>query len=99
MLSSNLNAKKLVISLDGFGQGGTQQAILHLLPFMCTEFDKVYLIILQKTPFDLELPNLSNFNETFMLLYFFEITPNSFEIKLSEITKNNKLPLVTYFFN
>ena len=61
MLSSNLNAKKLVISLDGFGQGGTQQAILHLLPFMCTEFDKVYLIILQKTPFDLELPNLTNF--------------------------------------
>jgi len=60
MPSSNLSTKKLVISLDGFRYGGTQQAILHLLPFICTKFNKVYLVILQKTPFDLELPNLSN---------------------------------------
>jgi glycosyltransferase involved in cell wall biosynthesis len=60
MVRRNLNTKKLVICLDGFRYGGTQQAILHLLPFMCTEFNKVYLVILQKNPSDLELPNLPN---------------------------------------
>jgi glycosyltransferase involved in cell wall biosynthesis len=60
MSNSSLSAKKFAICLDGFKQGGTQQAILHLLPFMCVQFNKVYLIILQRDQFDLELPNLPN---------------------------------------
>jgi len=60
MVRRNLNVKKLVICLDGFRHGGTQQAILHLLPFMCAEFNKVHLIILQRNSSDLELPNLPN---------------------------------------
>jgi glycosyltransferase involved in cell wall biosynthesis len=59
MLDNN-DVKKLVICLDGFKHGGTQQAILHLLPFMCIEFEKVYLVILQKNSLDLKIPNHIN---------------------------------------
>ena len=60
MLKNNLNTKTIVFCLDGFKHGGTQQAVIHLLPFMCAEFNKVYLIILQKNQSDLQLPNIDN---------------------------------------
>lgn len=60
MLNNDGNVKKLVICLDGFKHGGTQQAILHLLPFMCIKFEKVYLVILQKNSLDLKIPNYIN---------------------------------------
>lgn len=60
MSNNNLNTKTIVFCLDGFRHGGTQQAVIHLLPFMCAEFNKAYLIILQKNQFDLQLPNINN---------------------------------------
>lgn len=53
MIYNNSAGKRIVICLDGFRQGGTQQAILHLLPFFCAKFDKVFLIILQENSLDL----------------------------------------------
>jgi glycosyltransferase involved in cell wall biosynthesis len=52
------NQKKIAICIDGFRHGGTQHAILHLLPYLCKTFEKVYLIILQQSDSDLEIsPN------------------------------------------
>ena len=51
---------KIAICLDGFRHGGTQHAILHMLPHLCKTYDKVYLIVLQQSVSDLKIP--SNIN-------------------------------------
>jgi glycosyltransferase involved in cell wall biosynthesis len=51
---------KIAICLDGFRHGGTQQAIIHLLPYFCKTFEKVYLIILQQNNSDLRIPSYLN---------------------------------------
>lgn len=59
-MSSRLSHKKLIICLDGFKHGGTQHAILHLLPLMCAEFKIVYVVILEEDSSDLNFPNFEN---------------------------------------
>ena len=54
------NNLKLLICLDGFKQGGTQHAILLLLPYFCKNFRKVFLVILQMDSDDLKIPKLTN---------------------------------------
>ena len=60
MESNTLNQKKILICLDGFRHGGTQHAILLVLPFFCKNFKKVYLIVLQQNSDDLQIPAQPN---------------------------------------
>lgn len=56
--------RKIVICLDGFRHGGTQHAVLHMLPHLYKSFEKVYLIVLQRDKSDLTIspnPNLEVF--------------------------------------
>lgn len=58
MHKTNSKELKIAICLDGFRHGGTQHAILHLLPHLYRTFEKVYLIVLQQSGSDLiVLPN------------------------------------------
>jgi glycosyltransferase involved in cell wall biosynthesis len=58
MSEKNLGHKKIVICLDGFRHGGTQHAVLHMLPYLFKTFGKVYLIVLQQDKSDLTIsPN------------------------------------------
>ena len=58
MQQNTFNKKKIIICLDGFRHGGTQHAILHMLPHFYNVFQKVYLIILQQSETDLTIrPN------------------------------------------
>jgi len=61
MNQKNSRDRKIVICLDGFRHGGTQHAVLHMLPYLYKSFEKVYLIILQRDKSDLTIspnPNL-----------------------------------------
>jgi glycosyltransferase involved in cell wall biosynthesis len=51
---------KIAICLDGFRHGGTQHAILHMLPHLCKTYKKVYLIVLQQSISDLKIPSNMN---------------------------------------
>jgi glycosyltransferase involved in cell wall biosynthesis len=58
MREKNSSYKNIVICLDGFRHGGTQHAVLHMLPYLYKTFGKVYLIILQQDKLDLTIaPN------------------------------------------
>jgi hypothetical protein len=57
---------KIAICLDGFRHGGTQHAILHMLPHLCKTYDKVYLIVLQQSVSDLKIPSNINLQKSFL---------------------------------
>jgi len=47
------SSRSIVLMLDGFKQGGIQQYYLLLIKEYCKQFDKVVLVILEQTEFDL----------------------------------------------
>lgn len=57
-LSSNFN--QIVLVIDGFGQGGVQQAYRILLREYCKKFDNVYLVIVQSSSPEITLPYFHN---------------------------------------
>jgi glycosyltransferase involved in cell wall biosynthesis len=50
-----------MLIIDGFGQGGVQQAYKVLIREYCRNFKHVYLLILQSSDHELEIENFSNF--------------------------------------
>jgi len=60
MGKTSVESGSILICLDGFKQGGTQQAFINILPDLTSKFSRVYVLIIQKSERDLELPNLPN---------------------------------------
>lgn len=49
------NKKAILLALDGFGQGGIQQAYKVLVDEYCKSFEEVYLLVMQSSNFELNL--------------------------------------------
>jgi hypothetical protein len=54
------SSRSIVLMLDGFKQGGIQQYYLLLIKEYCKQFDKVVLVILEQTEFDLFITPTQN---------------------------------------
>jgi glycosyltransferase involved in cell wall biosynthesis len=55
LASKSDSVRRIVLILDGFKQGGVQQYYLLLINEYCKKFDKVTLVILEQTEFDLNI--------------------------------------------
>jgi glycosyltransferase involved in cell wall biosynthesis len=51
----------IMLVIDGFGQGGIQQAYKVLIREYCRNFERVYLVILQSSELELKIENFPNF--------------------------------------
>jgi glycosyltransferase involved in cell wall biosynthesis len=60
MRSHSKPRNNILLVIDGFGQGGIQQAYKVLIDEYCKIFDKVYLIVIQSSPSELQVPDISN---------------------------------------
>lgn len=58
--------ESIVLIIDGFKQGGSQQVYIMLLKEYASMFQSVTLIILESTKFDLKLPQLLNLNVVYL---------------------------------
>lgn len=110
MQHNQLSNKKIVICLDGFRHGGTQHAILHILPYLYKTFEKVYLIVLQQSDSDLIVPpnsklEIIKFNSVKiadvqlckkLLVFFWRIKP---DIILASMYRSMVFAAVTRNFN
>jgi glycosyltransferase involved in cell wall biosynthesis len=58
--------ESIVLIIDGFKQGGTQQVYIMLLKEYTSMFKSVTLIILESTEFDLNIPKFINLNVIYL---------------------------------
>lgn len=54
------NPESILLVIDGFGEGGIQQAYISLINEYCDLFDEVYLLVLQATGSDLKFNSKAN---------------------------------------
>lgn len=56
------SSKSICLVIDGFGQGGIQQAYKVLIQEYCLQFSAVFLVIIETEKFELELEHFPNFH-------------------------------------
>ena len=61
MIEANYKSDGVItLVIDGFKQGGGQEVYKLILPLLAASFATVNLIILEKTPFDIEISKIEN---------------------------------------